>query len=211
MQTFNQAIEAVESYSPAEERFNRRKHGKPNVPFSAWELPELSARWCLQQAGLRPDDLDAVAYSFDPSLCLPGDELPLDDPWDHLRVEYARRAPAFLASALPGLDPDKVRFVAHHVAHAASAGLAGPYRTSASLVLDGRGERASHLALGIGALEVHGVHEELHRLIRRHLPEVEVHREDDPRAAVHAPEQRADAILGRLLEAVVPEEHLPVE
>jgi carbamoyltransferase len=129
-----------------EERFSRRKHGKPNVPFSAWELPELAARWCLQHGRLRPEDLDAVAYSFDPSLCLAGDELPLDDPWDHLRVEYARRAPAFLASALPGLDPDKVRFVPHHVAHAASAGLAGPYRTSASLVLDGRGERASHLA-----------------------------------------------------------------
>jgi carbamoyltransferase len=129
-----------------EERFSRRKHGKPNVPFSAWELPELSARWCLQQAGLRPEDLDAVAYSFDPALCLSEDEMPLDDPWDHLRVEYARRAPAFLATALPGLDPDKVRFVPHHVAHAASAGLAGPYRTSASLVLDGRGERASHLS-----------------------------------------------------------------
>ena len=35
-----------------EERFNRRKHGKPNVPFSAWEMPVLSARWCLQEAGL---------------------------------------------------------------------------------------------------------------------------------------------------------------
>jgi carbamoyltransferase len=128
-----------------EERFNRRKHGKPNVPFSAWELPELSARWCLERAGLHPEDLDAVAYSFDPSLCLT-DDLPLDDPWDHLRVEYARRAPSFLAASLPGLDPDRVRFVPHHVAHAASAGLAGPYRTSATLVLDGRGERASHLA-----------------------------------------------------------------
>ena len=36
-----------------EERFNRRKHGKPNVAFSAWELPELAARWCLKYAGLR--------------------------------------------------------------------------------------------------------------------------------------------------------------
>jgi carbamoyltransferase len=129
-----------------EERFNRRKHGKPNVPFAAWELPELSAHWCLRHAGLRPEDLDAVAYSFDPALCLTDDELPLDDPWDHLRVEYARRAPAFLASALPGLDPDRVTFVPHHVAHAASAGVAGPYRSSAALVLDGRGERASHLS-----------------------------------------------------------------
>ncbi|MGW8783673.1 hypothetical protein ACWGNM_37235, partial [Streptomyces sp. NPDC055796] len=35
-----------------EERFSRRKHGKRPLPFSAWELPELSARWCLEQAGL---------------------------------------------------------------------------------------------------------------------------------------------------------------
>src|SRR4051812_22427772 len=80
-----------------EERFSRRKHGKRPVPFSAWELPELSAAWCLEAAGLRPDDLDAVAYSFDPVLCRDVAGLGLDDPSDHLRVDYARRAPDFLA------------------------------------------------------------------------------------------------------------------
>lgn len=130
-----------------EERFSRRKHGKRPVPFSAWELPELSARWCLRQAGLRPQDLDAVAYSFDPALSKPAEELGLDDPWDHLRTMYAERAPSFLAAALPGLDPAQVRFVPHHVAHAASAALAAPQGPASSvLVLDGRGERASHLA-----------------------------------------------------------------
>ncbi|MEV4278993.1 carbamoyltransferase family protein [Actinoplanes xinjiangensis] len=128
-----------------EERFSRRKHGKRPVPFSAWELPELSAAWCLQEAGLRPGDLDAVAYSFDPALCRDQADLNLGDPWDHLRADYARRAPQFLATALPGLDPDQVRFVPHHVAHAASAGLSVP-EDSAVLVLDGRGESASHLA-----------------------------------------------------------------
>ena len=48
-----------------EERFSRRKHGKRPVPFSAWELPEMAMRWCLEYAGLRPQDLDAVGYSFD--------------------------------------------------------------------------------------------------------------------------------------------------
>ena len=56
----------------------------------------------------------------------------------------------FLAAALPGLDPGLVRFVPHHVAHAASAGLAAPLvdgaHSSACLVLDGRGEHASHLS-----------------------------------------------------------------
>ncbi|WP_200305180.1 carbamoyltransferase family protein [Streptomyces adelaidensis] len=129
-----------------EERFSRRKHGKRPLPFSAWELPELSARWCLEQAGLDPSDLDAVAYSYDPELARPADRLGLEDPWDHLRQEYARRAPEFLAEALPGLDPAKVRFVSHHVAHAASAGQASPYPDCAVLVLDGRGECGSHLA-----------------------------------------------------------------
>ncbi|GHC67795.1 carbamoyltransferase family protein [Streptomyces cinnamoneus] len=129
-----------------EERFSRRKHGKRPVPFAAWELPRLSAAWCLQHAGLTPADLDAVGYSYDPSLARPAPEMGLDDPWDHLRQTYAREAPGFLAEALPGLDPAKVRFVPHHVAHAASAGLASPHPDSAVLVLDGRGECASHLA-----------------------------------------------------------------
>ncbi|MER6214211.1 MULTISPECIES: carbamoyltransferase family protein [unclassified Streptomyces] len=130
-----------------EERFSRRKHGKRPVPFSAWELPVEAARWCLSKAGLRPQDLDAVAYSYEPGLALPAEEMGLDDPWDHLRQTYARQAPGFLATALPGLDPARVRFVPHHMAHAASAAFAADgAENSSALVLDGRGERASHLA-----------------------------------------------------------------
>lgn len=125
-----------------EERFSRRKHAKRPVPFSAWELPELAMRWCLDEAGLTPADLDAVGYAFDPALA----ELQPDDPFDHIRIDYVRRAPEFLADALPGLPAERVEFVEHHVAHAASAGLAGPHRTSAVLVNDGRGERHSQLA-----------------------------------------------------------------
>ncbi|GAB2584361.1 carbamoyltransferase C-terminal domain-containing protein [Streptomyces capparidis] len=131
-----------------EERFSRRKHGKRPVPFSAWELPEKAASWCLAQAGLRPQDLDAVAYSFDPALARPAERMGLHDPWDHLRLAYAREAPGFLAEALPGLDPEQVRFVPHHVAHAASAAHAvdGAADPASVLVLDGRGEATSHLA-----------------------------------------------------------------
>ncbi|MFC5907988.1 carbamoyltransferase [Streptacidiphilus monticola] len=132
-----------------EERFSRRKHGKRPVPFSAWELPEQAARWCLAQGGLRPQDLDAVCYSFDPGLSRPAAELGLDDPWDPLRVRYAVEAPGFLAEALPGLDPAQVRFVRHHVAHAASAAFCADGDDAdpcSVLVLDGRGEATSHLA-----------------------------------------------------------------
>jgi carbamoyltransferase len=128
-----------------EERFSRRKHGKASVPFSAWELPEAAGRWCLDVAGIAPEDLDAVAYSYDPDLAPAPDDVTADG-WEGLRTLYARRAPRFLASALPGLDPANVRFVPHHVAHAGSAYLAAPYDESSVLVLDGRGERTSYLA-----------------------------------------------------------------
>jgi carbamoyltransferase len=140
-------VDGVTVAAAEEERFSRRKHGKRPVPFSAWELPELAARWCLEYAGLDVTDLDAVAYSYDPALARPAEEVDLDDPWDHLRQTYAQRAPGFIAAALPGLDPAAVRFVPHHVAHAASAGLAAPGSGDVDvLVLDGRGESASHLA-----------------------------------------------------------------
>src|SRR3954463_4703676 len=169
-------VDGVTVAAAEEERFSRRKHGKRPVPFSAWELPELSAAWCLEYAGLRPGDLDAVAYSFDPGLTRDPATLGLADPWDHLRVDYARRAPQFLAAALPGLDPAQVRFVPHHVAHAASAGLSVP-EDSAVLVLDGRGEVASHLAGAYrdGQLEVLRTQELPHSLgllyedLTRHL------------------------------------------
>ncbi|MBW3614927.1 MAG: carbamoyltransferase [Actinobacteria bacterium] len=149
-----------------EERFSRRKHGKRPVPFSTWELPELSARWCLDHAGITADDLDAVAYSYDPALAplpAPRSAELHEDGWEGLRTIFAQRAPLFLRTALPGLDPAAVEFVPHHVAHAASAHLAAPFANSAVLVLDGRGERASHLA-------GHSRHGELEVLRAQELP-----------------------------------------
>src|SRR5690349_17119366 len=129
-----------------EERFSRRKHGKVPVPFSTWELPEAAAAWCLERGGVRPAELDAVAYSYDPRLGRRADGDIASEAWEGLRTLYVERAPFFLKAALPGLDPARVTFVPHHVAHAASAYLAGPAASSSVLVLDGRGERASHLA-----------------------------------------------------------------
>ncbi|HEV3378926.1 MAG TPA: carbamoyltransferase C-terminal domain-containing protein [Thermoleophilaceae bacterium] len=128
-----------------EERFTRRKHGKEPVAFSTWELPERSARWCLEQAGVAPRELDAVAYSYDPSLSdVPSGDV-LAGGWEGLRTLFVQRAPLFLRTALPGLDPAKVRFVPHHHAHAASAYLAAGFESCAVMTLDGRGERVSAL------------------------------------------------------------------
>lgn len=128
-----------------EERFSRRKHGKQPVPFSAWEQPENAARWCLESAGVDASQLDAVACSYDPALVDHGLD-GLDPGWERLRTTYAERAPHFLKTVLPGLDPDKVEFVPHHVAHAASAALAAPFDDCAVLTADGRGESISALA-----------------------------------------------------------------
>ncbi|WP_275888268.1 carbamoyltransferase N-terminal domain-containing protein, partial [Nonomuraea lactucae] len=149
-----------------EERFSRRKHGKRPLAFSAWELPEQAAAWCLREAGLQPEDVDVVAYSYDPSLVRNRPDGGPDGDWEDLRTKYAVRAPLFLATALPGLDPAQVRFVPHHVAHAASAGLASPFRDCAVLVCDGRGENVSHLAgrYRDGELEVLAAQELPHSL-----------------------------------------------
>ncbi len=134
-----------------EERFSRRKHGKRPVPFSAWELPEQAIRWCLAEGGLTPEDLDAVAYSYDPSLV----DLTsggLDPTWERLRTTYAARAPQFLQTALPGYRGQHFYFIRHHVTHAASAALAAPWGPNGSLAdcavlaVDGRGEATSMLA-----------------------------------------------------------------
>jgi carbamoyltransferase len=127
-----------------EERLSRRKHGKPPVAFATWELPDRAAAWCLREAGLKVQDLDAVAYSYDPTLV--ADEEVTGDPWDWLRTAFATRAPQFLATSLPGLDPAQTFFIPHHLAHAASAYHAAGFESCAVLVLDGRGEGTSHLA-----------------------------------------------------------------
>jgi carbamoyltransferase len=159
-------VDGVTVAAAEEERFSRRKHGKTPVPFSTWELPERSARWCLEYAGVRPEELDAVAYSYDPRLATPPNADPAAHDWEGLRTLYAQRAPLFLRAALPGLEPDRVRFVPHHVAHAASAYLAAPFGDCAVMVLDGRGERASYLAGHVrgGRLETLAVQELPHSL-----------------------------------------------
>lgn len=127
-----------------EERFTRRKHGKRPVPFSAWELPEQAAAWVMDFAGLTAGDLDAVAYSYDPSLVVEGADF--YPPSEDIRTDFIRRAPGFLDAVLPGLTRDKFHFVRHHRAHAASAGLLHPAGDCAVLAVDGRGEATSMLA-----------------------------------------------------------------
>src|ERR671925_2028152 len=86
-------VDGVTVAAAEEERFSRRKHGKRPVPFAAWELPEMAAAWCLEEAGIGARDLDAVAYSYDPSLAPRADGDITADAWEGLRTIYASRAP----------------------------------------------------------------------------------------------------------------------
>ena len=134
-----------------EERFIRDKHAKGRQALHA-------ARFCLQRAGIRPDQVDAVAYPYAP--------IGLGSParWHYAaRHWYApdraltalfdgnrryrrnrRRALAMLGEL--GFEQSGVRFVPveHHLAHASSAyHLSGFDGKVAILGIDGRGEYAT--------------------------------------------------------------------
>ena len=110
--------------------------------------PSCPPRWCLAAAGLRPRRPRRGRLLLRPRA------VPAGRPSSGSTTRGTTCAsttpaarPQFLAAALPGLDPEQVRFVPHHVAHAASAGARrAAAGDSAVLVLDGRGEGATHLA-----------------------------------------------------------------
>ena len=130
-----------------EERFNRNKHSKGTQA-------ELATLWALKHAGLKPSDVQVVAYPFAP--------MPFTNPG---RWHYAARhwyAPDRALVALLngnrryrrnvrgvfamlekiGIDSRKIRFmpVEHHLAHASSAYHLSGYKDAAIMSIDGVGE-----------------------------------------------------------------------
>lgn len=151
-----------------EERFTHIKHGKRPIPFSTYELPFHAIDYCLRVADIHINDVDHFAYGFDPHILLNNDvefvTLPLhprknqsnaqlDSPWDPLFVSSIVNAPDHLMDGWPhhlqerfigaNIAEKKWHFVNHHLAHAASAFHASPYKNAAVMTLDGRGEKAT--------------------------------------------------------------------
>jgi carbamoyltransferase len=154
-----------------EERFTHIKHGKRPIPFSAYELPFHAIDYCLGIAGIHLNDVDHIAYSFDPYILLndkhkdddeislpliPGDKSRMNgwfNPWDPLFLSYVVNSPAQLVDGWPHhlqqrfigakLDVKKWHFLDHHLAHAASAFHASPFEKAAVMTIDGRGEKAT--------------------------------------------------------------------
>lgn len=134
-----------------EERFLRDKHAKGKMPYEA-------TKFCLEQAGIRPDQIDIVAFPYA--------EIGLKSP---ARWHYAKRhwyAPDRALTALfsgnrrywrnhrnvmkllddLGIGAKRVKFipVEHHLAHASSAyHLSGFKEKTAIIGIDGKGEYAT--------------------------------------------------------------------
>ncbi|MGN6641355.1 MAG: carbamoyltransferase family protein [Mucilaginibacter sp.] len=154
-----------------EERFTHIKHGKRPVPFSTWELPFHAIDYCLSVAGIHINDVDHVAYSFDPYLLIGGEyckrptiEIPFDNPersvgegwmnpWDPLFLSFIINAREQLNDGYPhhlqkrflgaNIQPEQWHYIEHHTAHAASAFHCSPFENAAVLTADGRGELAT--------------------------------------------------------------------
>ena len=134
-----------------EERFVRDKHAKNRMPYE-------SAKFCLEQAGIKPSDVDVVAIPFAPISI-----------FEKARWHYAKRywyAPDRALDAILmgnrryyrykkriewclqqlGFDLKKVKIqpVEHHLAHASSAyHCSGFTEKTAILGIDGKGEYAT--------------------------------------------------------------------
>ncbi|MGN6134432.1 MAG: carbamoyltransferase N-terminal domain-containing protein, partial [Aureliella sp.] len=125
-----------------EERFSRRKHDAA--------FPKRAIEYCLSAAGMRPEQLEYVAYYEKPFTKF---ERLLET-----QVAYAprgyrafRRAmPSWLSQKLPmtreihrGLDgrfSGRIVYIDHHQSHAASAFFPSPFSEAAILTVDGVGE-----------------------------------------------------------------------
>lgn len=136
-----------------EERFSRVKHGKPARVDNADELPLESIRYCLESAAVKPDDLDGIAFSFDPELR--ARDFVLDDKteagdWGTQKgedtfLDHLRRVPDALAAQLGAAAGQHLVFMPHHLSHAASSFYPSGFEDAAILVADGIGEAACTL------------------------------------------------------------------
>jgi carbamoyltransferase len=142
-----------------EERFNRIKYGKLPDVDNPHQFPERAIRFCLDHAGLTTEDIDHVAYSYDPQLRR-----------TRFRAEWwpdPRYEEVFLLrlGQVPGVADElfgrklrqRFHFVPHHLAHAASAYFPSGFDRAAILTVDGIGETAgSTLAKAVGT-KIHAV------------------------------------------------------
>ena len=133
-----------------EERFSRIKHDNG--------FPHLAARFCLEQAGINPQDLAYVVFyekpllKFERILQTALNTFPRSAGfWRESMLSWLGDklwARSHIARGI-GVPYDKVLFCDHHMSHAASAFYASPFKDAAILTVDGVGEWTT-TTLGIG-------------------------------------------------------------
>ena len=130
------------------------KHAKQARIDNPHELPEQAIRFCLDHAGLDASEIDRVAYSFDPQVRraeFQADWWP-DRKMEHEFLRYLGKVGDAAGSILRRKLGRALKFVPHHLTHAASAYYPSGFDAAAILVIDGIGEAAcSTLARGEGA------------------------------------------------------------
>jgi len=146
------------AFAVEEERLNRKKH--------AVVFPETAIRACLDYENLSIDDLDHVAFFWNPTISLSKIPVYLLKFWDKvptlLREQRSFEVEENLGMLNYLLDmyklPTKLKetfqaqntkfkfhFLEHHLCHAASAFFPSPFEESAILTIDGAGEWATTL------------------------------------------------------------------
>lgn len=137
------------AFAAEEERFTRIK-GDASFPVNA-------VKFCLDAAGIFPQDLSAVAYYEDPGIKFDRILLGVFLNAPKSLLQFVKAIPDWITNKLwierrirSELDyKGKIVFSAHHLSHAASAFYPSPFREAAILTIDGVGEWAS-CALGVG-------------------------------------------------------------
>ena len=134
-----------------EERFTRRKHDHA--------FPVHAIRYCLDEAGIEPEQLDYVGFYDKPFLKL---ERLLETYLSYaprgfrsflqfvpLWTKQKLHLPRTIVRGLDGRYRRQIVFTEHHEAHAASAFFPSPFEEAAILTMDGVGEWAT-TTYGVG-------------------------------------------------------------
>jgi len=139
-----------------EERFIREKHAMNKLPINA-------INFCLRQANLKPSEIDIVCYpwSFDAYMskvwryvlrCWKTRPSRAYKAISQARRRYKERTGKLYSTLKTvGIDPKKtkIRYIEHHIAHAASAYYLSGFDRAAIMSIDGTGEfTATLLASG---------------------------------------------------------------
>jgi carbamoyltransferase len=124
-----------------EERFSRKKHD--------YNFPSRAIQFCLEQGGIRNEDLDYVAFFEKPFVKFERLLFSILQTFPRSRRVFQESMMSWLTEKLwvknllreqLGVPEEKLLFSEHHLSHAASTFLCSPFEEAAILTVDGVGE-----------------------------------------------------------------------